>query len=315
MPLKRGFLLMDEKDDKGGDLGGGAGDKNIDRGDDHDPDQDQDKKTGSASDEDPDKDNKDKGGDKDDEAGKNKGDMIPKGRFNEAVAKERQRAAEAERRAKALEEELAKATKDKKEAESEIDKQSKAIEKLEDQLDDAIIDGDRKKAADLRRQLRDANDKLADAKAERRLAAQSQATKEEMKYERLLESLETDYPELDPQSDDFDEELAVDLAATRDGYTARGMSPSAALQRAVDRLLKPRKNNADADKARGDRASDARRRAADASDKTPPSTDKVGRDSDKGGARGSKKGVLEMTQDEFAKLTEDEKAAQRGDVL
>ena len=114
----------------------------------------------------------------------------------------------------------------------------------------------------------------------------------------------------------------ADLKAT---YERKGLTPTAALQKAVSRLVKAEtvkqeeaaevKPKVDAAAIAAERKKDAVAKALKATATTPPSTTKVGLDSDKAGGSPDAKSVMKMSYKDFSALPEEALARMRGDEL
>ena len=291
-----------EDDDKGGD------DKKAD-GEDDDKGGD-DKKADGEDD--------DKDGEDDEKREREKRIRIPKWRYDEAVSRARAREESLQARIQDLESEIA-AGPSKKEAETAVVTLEKKLSDLDDKYDAYIADGDKERAAEVRRERRIIERQLYNAEVDSRTVLAKEQAKQELKYESALSKVEIDFPQLNPDDEDnFDPELAQDVAGMRDSLIQRGMTPATALERAVARLIGPAKKAATSvrDDVKAERERKAREAAAAAAGKTPPKLDKVGIDSDKAGGGGSgPKSVMLMSQDEFAKLSDEQRASMRGDVL
>lgn len=239
--------------------------------------------------------------------------LIPKSRFDEAVKKERARAEAESKRASAAETELKKL---RNEAEDEIQRLAGEIDKLDEQYEEAVADGKTKEAAAIRKALRAKQDRMIDVKTERKLLTATAQTKSEIEYNSVLSDVEETFPQLDPDSDDFDEDLAEDMAAYVEGKVRKGASAAQALRQAVARFIGEDKT-VEAEEARDKRALAARQKVAEAAKKQPASLRDVGDDHDKKGTGkdGKAKSLIQMSQEEFAKVSEEELAKARGDVL
>lgn len=163
-------------------------------------------------------------------------------------------------------------------------------------------------------------------------AARSQAI-ESVRYSTTVERLEAAYPAINPDHEDFDEELSQDVVRMSRSYNAEGMTPAEAIQKAVKRLCGTPKTaeqktatetkarvdekavETEAAKLERERKSEAARKAAAAMGKQPPSTDKVGSDSDKAGGVITARDAIKLPFNEFKNLDERELARMRGDEL
>ncbi|MCJ8334531.1 MAG: hypothetical protein MJH10_09860 [Epibacterium sp.] len=155
------------------------------------------------------------------------GPMIPKTRFDQVLNKNRALQAKLD----ALEAKNAKADEGDKEPEA-YDFDAKEAE-----YQDLILDGDTKKAADLRREIRAAE------RAEI-MAEVNKSTSESNTQDRVADALQDAaqewydaYPPLNPDSDNFDKDLTADIVRVRNGLIASGSNAVDALNEAVELQL------------------------------------------------------------------------------
>lgn len=245
---------------------------------------------------------------------------IPKSRFDEAVGKEREAREAAERRAQELERQLAeraaKATETEQVAELE-----KGIEALEVQYQELLLDGNTAEAAKIMRQIRVAERQIATAEAESKALSRTQQVLEQERFSVAVARLEADYPELNPQSEVYDQDL-VDLVLTKQGalVRAQGMSPSEAIVKAADDVAKrflvrkPAEPEKKGLAPQADRTKQAVDKALTAQKSQPPSLKEAGMDSDKLGEK-ELPDVTKMTADEFDALPEATKARLMGNLI
>lgn len=187
------------------------------------------------------------------------------------------------------------------------------LAKLSDDYEEALLEGERDKA----KKIRAEREKLQDDFSEYRLNYANQATRnsvsKEVYYTRELETQLERHPQLDSESDIFDSELADDVNALRLTYMNKGEEPHIALRKAVKRLIpdKPTKSSEDVSSQRN---KDARKRNADANRRQPPNLSDVGSDYSKDDIS-QPKTLLELSEAEFDKLSDEELAKARGDFL
>ncbi len=268
----------------------------------------------------------DDAGKKSDDAGK-KDVSIPKARFDEAVAKERTKVAAAEARAKELEAKLK-----VQEDTEDVEKTNKEIEALEEQLDQAIADGDKDKKASIRAQIRAKTQALADSSAEKRAQYATLVAVERVRYDAQVGLLEAANPQMNPDSDQFDAELTGELLELKSAYEAAGMGSTEALKKAAKYVFKTAPAEVKKDEPKKDAPSDEDKQAAaekaaqlkeeaikrglKAKGQQPAAdADKVGKASDSAGKRAEDLKPSRMSAKEFDKLTEEQKAVLRGDSL
>lgn len=213
------------------------GDKNAD------PEKDEPKKDEKTAD--PKKEGA-KADDDDDKGDDSKG--VPTSRFNEAVGKERTRADSAE-------DEVLRLRQENQQLRDGVDPNTapertaeEVITELEDGLDVAreayedALDGDDKEA---RKSAR-----LAVRQAEAALRTESSAqvenrartgSKQDSSFDNALSQLETVFPEINPDAEEFDGDLSDKLVSLVQGHIRGGMSRVEALEEAAEIYLTPRK--------------------------------------------------------------------------
>jgi len=261
---------------------------------------------------------------KDDKATKAKGKpRIPLDRHQTILARERDQRA-------ALEAELARYKQGEKVAEvsAEITEAENALVKLEEQHAGLLADGKAAEAAALMSRIRKDERAIIEQRAGLQLAAVQARAVEQVRYETTVERLEEAYPQINPDHEDFDKDKTAEVLDLRDAFKARGETPSKALQKAVKYVfpatttkqkaateVEARVDKDAAAKAVADaRRTDAVKKNVDAALKQAPNTSKVGMDHDKaGGGEITAKTVMNMSYDQFSKLTDADLARARGD--
>lgn len=269
----------------------------------------------------------------DDKASDGKGQRIPKARFDEAVGKEREQRQQAERRAQELERRLAELEQGQQVAKAVADEAKELEKKLDDlerQRDELLLDGNADKAAEVRRQIREANRQLA------RLESQEASTSvisEQLEAQRLdatIARIESDFPVFNPTSEHYDADLTSMVLILQSDLIKRNYSPSLAMAEAarvivekVEKLRGPapaaaekpaEKGLAEAKGQVADRSAKALEQAL-AADKRQPPNMRIGLDSDKLGEKGGLPDPNKMSVEEFAALPEATRARLRGDTL
>lgn len=321
--------------DDGSDTGGTG---SQDRGDDFTPtegDEDAPKsaekpaaKTSDDTDSDPEgQDGEEEGEDDDKEKDKKaeakgkKDSRIPLSRHKDIVEKERARRQELERQLAAYQKgsEVAELNEDITKVEDNILKMEKEYAKL-------ISDGETDKAVDLMAKIRKAERQVSETKSDMKIAAAEARATENARYNLTLERIESAYPALNEDHEDFDADMVADVLDLKAAYQARrNMTPSAALQAAVEKLLgkKGAKQQAAVDvtprvsakDVAAERKEAAVKKAVDTVKRSPPDMSAVGKDSDKMGGGVTAREVMKMSQAEFNKLDERTLAQMRGDEL
>ena len=245
---------------------------------------------------------------------------IPLSRHKDLLEKERSKRADLERQLAQFQKgtEVASLNQDITQAEE-------SILAMEKQYNALLGEGELDKAAALMSKIRQAERSIGDAKNDMKIAAAEARATERARYNVALERIEAAYPRLNEDHADYDEALMEDVIDLKGAYERKGLTPTAAMQKAVDKLLgtSTKKQEAaidttprvaDKDVA-AERKKDAVKKTLDAVGKTPPSTTKVGMDSDKAGGSLTAKDVMKLSQDDFKKLPDDVLARMCGDEL
>jgi hypothetical protein len=248
------------------------------------------------------------------EEAKKRNIRIPKSRFDEAQAKARARE-------QALLEEIErlKSGQQASATQKAVSEMRSKIEELQDKYEDLILDGKKDEARKVRKQVDALREELVEYQTSVKSDAARKAAIDELTYNAQLASFEAKYPALNPEHEDFDEDLTNEVAMLLNAFVKSGIKRADALAKAVKYVLgaPPEQKVSDAARALAEeRARKAREKAAEADKKQPPSSASVGLDSDKAG-KGGELGidVMRMSQEKFAKLDEETKAKLRGDEL
>lgn len=320
-----------------GDADGGGG--TVDRGDDFVPTDDDTPPDAAerretppdaadeseAKDEDQDVDPEDPDADAEDKA-KKKDSRIPLSRHKDILDKERAaRTAEREAR-EAAEAKLAQYEKGQKvaAANEDIGKLEDSVTSMEEAYLKQLAEGEVAKAAETMKKIRQTERQIIEAKNDFKMQASIAQATEQARYNVALERVEEAYPQLNPDSDDFDKSMLGEVAEMKLFYEQmRNMTPTKALQAAVKKILgqdtrAQEKATDTTPKVDAEDVAKERKKAAvaknlDASKKTPANASKVGLDSDKAGGSISAKDIMKMSQDDFRKLPDDVLARMRGD--
>lgn len=237
--LDLGNELADEElddettEEPGGDAGGddsGDGDADADSGDDPDGDADQESGDTDAGDE---------GADADKPAEpappkSEKGPVIPKARLDQELRKRRV----AEQRAQELEQEIANMRREQAEAARPKPITAEQIKAKMAEANEALIAGDTSRAAELQAELLGAIaapvERAAPA-AERDLVAEVEAR---MEFKATLEAVNERFPELDENSELFNEELSQEAVDLQRSYMGRGFTLAEATRKAAEAVAK-----------------------------------------------------------------------------
>ena len=230
--------------------------------------------------------------------------MIPKRRLDDVVAKQRK-----------AEQELVEMRKELIEAQAAANaKPSVDIRALSKQRNEAVLDGDLDKAAEIDEQIyASSQPEATDAVDMETIYAEVEA---KIELKTTLTSVFETYPELDTESDSFDEDLNSEALVFQQAYLNQGHSPAEAVRRAADAairvlrpelltakeevkaVVKPRKTN-----VKGN---------VEASNAQPPKMQQ----GESGGKTSSEMvDISKLTDEEFDALPEATRARMRGDLV
>ena len=251
---------------------------------------------------------------------KTKGKFIPLDRHEKMLRKERARreAAEAELSKSRVGQQVVQANESLARVEDEL-------VSMEAKYNDLLAEGDTEAAARMMTQIRRKNAELQSVTAAQRDAEVMARAVEKVRFDEALDRIEQEYPALDPDSVEYDEEVYQDVYDLMIAGRNRGLNPTKALQRAVERTLgattagqrrvttvTPRVDEGD---VAGRRRSEAVRRNLDAARRTPPATHRTGAGSGTAGGALTPQTVMRMSEEEFDKLSDRDLARLRGDEL
>jgi hypothetical protein len=238
--------------------------------------------------------------------------MVPKGRLDEVLHKSREREQELQRRLDAAE------TRKKEEATTETtDELDQELEALDTQYGELLLEGELEKAAAVRKEWRQKQNDLFDIRLEQRSTLASRQAIEGMRFDRQLAEYEVKFPVINPDSEDFNQEVANEVSDLMGAFEAKGWNPVAALNKAVKYVVREDSSTqeVDADTLRTKRKVAARKKVADVAKKSPPDIVDKGRDTDKVGTGDGLPDVTKMTPEQFSKLTDAQLRELRGDTI
>lgn len=291
----------DDKDDKGNDV----------------KDDDDAKKADAAKASD-DKDDDKKDDKKDDKDADIKG--IPKSRLDAALA--RTRAAEKELRevrAKQAAEPATKPAKDDDDDTLTIAQAEKRVTDLDIEIAKAMKDEEDEtgaKLAVLLREQRELAEGIQEAKLEDFQTDHRAQTSEEIQFDRVVDELESQIPQLDPDHDDYDEDLVQETITLAQALNGQGRTQADSMLLAVDYMSGRLGITKDvvADVKKG---TDIEKNVKLAKQLPPDLASAKGVASDKAGVTKETGKISDMSTDEFNALTDDEDRLKflRGDTL
>lgn len=256
--------------------------------------------------------------DNSDESKPAKGKKTANERIQELIRRNKEREAELQRQIAELQKttSLQKTTENLEQAETQL-------AELEEKYTQLVLDGSAKEASEVRKQMRQLERAISIAEARQEAAAAKDAVKAELLYDAAVDAIEEKYPQLNPDGEDFDEDLAQEVLELHTAFVGKGVAPATSIQRAVKYVMaergltsNDRGDEVDDGKGAGIRRTlDTKNRNAAASKAQPPSASKVGADSDALGGGVDEGSILKMNQEDFAKLSEEALAKMRGDFV
>lgn len=238
---------------------------------------------------------------------------IPKARFDEAVNKERERVAALERQLAELQ--AAQAQVKKQEDTAKLDAE---ISELESQRAKFLIDGETEKATEIASVIRAKERQLAIEESRSMSAQAKEQAREEIRMELTVEKIEGEYPALNPDAEEFDEDLVeLVLSKQRTLMQKENLSPSKALAKAATSVMSRFGAKAPEPEQKGlkkdveDRKQAQVKKNIETAKKQPASMKDSGLDSDKMGDKAID--IANMSFEEFEALPEATRAKLRGD--
>ena len=234
--------------------------------------------------------------------------MIPKSRYDSAQA----RARAAEKRVKEYEaQQAAQVVTEQATTQSATALDSK-LEVIDRDIEQARLDGDVDKVVSLQKDARDVEKQIYQSMAEIAASNAGSAAQESVKLDSLIDTLETQYDILNPDSKNFNEDKINEILDMQGAFVKNGDSPSAAMLKAVGYIM-PEERITDevANKRRTNVAKNLKAASAQA-----PGSNETGMNSDAGGPT-SNEGVdvSQMTMEEFDALPPETIKRLRGDSV
>lgn len=237
---------------------------------------------------------------------KDKGISIPKSRFDAAQAKHRAREKELLEQLEAF-----KSSQKKEQEQEDISTKQVELDTLRDSYEEALIDGDRDEARKIRAQIVKMEQELINHTVTERSNQAREATKEDLRFDKALNEIESNFPHLNPDSDEFDADATSEVAQLMEGLMRSGVDRVTALQRAVKYVAGEPKSADTASALRDKRREEAIDKNKTAAAKQP--ADLIGDDHDAAGKVAAD--VKRMSDKAFNSLSEEEMARLRGDIL
>jgi hypothetical protein len=234
--------------------------------------------------------------------------MIPKQRYDSA----QRRAREAEKKVKQYEAQQAAQIATEQVTSQSAEKLDTRLEEIDRDIEQARLDGDVDKVVSLQKTARDVEKEIYQSLAETAASNAGNAAQESVKLDSLIDTLETQYDILNPDSENFDEDKINEILDMQGAFVKNGDTPSAAMLKAVGYIM-PEERITDevANKRRTNVAKNLKAANAQA-----PGSNETGMNSDSGGPTSDKNlDVSEMSQEEFDALPPETIKRLRGDSV
>lgn len=161
-----------------------------------------------------------------------KGKFIPLERHEKLLKKERARREELEAQLQ-----QSRAGREMAAANETLSQIEDELTAMEEKYNDLLAEGDTKAATRMMTEIRRKNAELNAATIAQRDAEIMARAVEKVRYDEALDRIERAYPQLDPDSEEYDEDVYQDVVDLMQAGQRRGLSATKALQRAVDRVL------------------------------------------------------------------------------
>lgn len=161
-----------------------------------------------------------------------KGKFIPLERHEKLLKKERARREELEAQLQ-----QSRAGREMAAANETLSQIEDELTAMEEKYNDLLAEGDTKAATRMMTEIRRKNAELNAATIAQRDAEIMARAVEKVRYDEALDRIERAYPQLDPDSEEYDEDVYQDVVDLMQAGQRRGLSATKALQRAVDLSL------------------------------------------------------------------------------
>jgi hypothetical protein len=246
------------------------------------------------------------------------GITIPKARYDEDRQKSRIEKARLEARILELE-----GTPAKKDAGPTLAEAQAEIDTLDDEYEAHLLEGEPAEAKAKRLEANAKRNELTDRKIKEGNAAMGTAAVEQVRYDNQLAAFEAKYPAMNPDAVEFDKAKSDEIDMLMNSFEAGGMTLVGSLNKAIHYVFgnapapkeEDDKGETKAERVKRQRKEAATKKTLNAVKKTPTDLDDIGRDSDKAGRDDGLPNPLKMSQAQFDKLTEAQKAELRDDTL
>lgn len=234
------------------------------------------------------------------------GKMIPKHRYDSAA----QRASKAERALELANRQLANVNANSDtsggDPKTPADFEAK-IDELDTSIEEARKDGDVNEIVRLTKEQRAYERSMYSMIAANAAEGAGTKAQQAVAFDSLVDKLEADYPQLNQDSKDFDQDLVNEILDMQEAFTAKGDTPAQAMAKAVGYIMpeQPSSSQRNTDTAKN----------LDAANRQAPNMGKTGAGSDAAGDDGDPGVVSALTEKEFDAMPEETKKRLRGDTF
>jgi len=242
--------------------------------------------------------------------------QIPKHRFDEVnnerkTLKNKLARLEAEEQVRREQTEREQADKQDREVKDAFAARERELDEMNDRYTELLSENKLDEAKQVRRSISKLEREIARDEAEALSLEVGEQTVEETRLDKVIDRLEANYPEFDPDDkENYNEDLTKMTLRLRKGYELEGMSSSEAMLQAAKDVMgnrpKGKPSSEDANKR-------AIKRGLKAAEQQGADLDSAGSDADAGGMETSLPDISKLTMDEFEALPEATKKRMRGD--
>ena len=242
--------------------------------------------------------------------------MLPKSRYDSVQARNKALQDKLDRMEREREEFLEAQKKTSEQDDKKDDKQSPEarLVELDDQINDALLDGDKTKANELRREQRDIERQMFQDELTSTTQNATAQAREQVRLDATVDFLEATYDVLNVDSKEFNQAAVDEMEGLRQAFESTGQyTPSQALLKAAKYMFPdvPHPEDTPAEKKSD---ADAIEKATEASNKQPPDIKDTGQDADSGGIQ-EDIDPKKVTMKDIESLPAATLAKLRGDIL
>jgi len=243
------------------------------------------------------------------------GKFIPKDRFDEAVKKERDKRIAAENELKRLKQEAPRqeqspaAPATTRTIDDDIAAAKQEVLDTRTSWQTALLDNDQAEANRLLAQMTAAEERLDELRLEQASFTTRRAATEDISFDTELKRLEQTFPQINQDAEEYDAEIDRKVTRLFNGLVNGGTNRIDALREAASVYLKPAKKESKKEETEETLRDKAKTALKETVTNQPPVAD---------GPAATKQPVLRpsrMTEEQFGKLSEEQKAVLRGDVV